>query len=47
MSYGPLLRKDDGYIGGRMLMMEFSRKEETEKDKKEVHGCDERGQYSG
>ena len=37
--YGHVRRKDDGYIGRRMLMMEM----ETVKAKKEVYGCGERG----
>ena len=42
--YGHLRRKDDGYIGRRMLMMVLPvQKEETGKAKKEVYGCGERG----
>ena len=47
--YGHVLRKDDGYIGRRMLRMEkdavdgVDRKDETGKAKKEVYGCGERG----
>ena len=41
--YGHLRRKDDGYIGRRMLEDGVARKEDTGKDKKEVYGCGERG----
>ena len=43
--FGRLRRKDDGYIGRRMLIAEdgVARKEETGKAKKEVYGCGERG----
>ena len=41
--YGHLRRKDDGYIGRRMLRMESGNLEETGKAKKEVYGCGERG----
>ena len=38
--YGHLRRKDDGYIGRRMLRMELPG---NGKAKKEVYGCGERG----
>ena len=38
-----LRRKDDGYIGRRMLRMELPEKRETGKTKKEVYGYGERG----
>ena len=40
--YGRLRRKDDGYIGRRMLRMELPGKIKRE-GKKEVYGCRERG----
>ena len=41
--YGRILRKDDGYIGRRMLRMELPGKRKWGKAKKEVYGRGERG----
>ena len=37
--YGHLRRKDDGYIGRRMLRMELPGKRKRGRPKKEVYGC--------
>ena len=40
--YGHVLRKDDGYIGRRVLRMELPGKRKRGRPKKEVYGCGER-----